>query len=82
MPNLTIAIPAELKKEIDELPEMNWSEILRGMLTERVKRLILLKKLDKMLENSELTEEDTIKLGRTVKKSMHERLKKKHPEWY
>ena len=82
MPNLTIAIPAELKKEIDELPEMNWSEILRGMLTERVKRLILLKKLDKMLENSELTEEDTIRLGRTVKKSMHERLKKEHPEWY
>ena len=73
MPNLTLSIPTELKKEMDELPELNWSEIVREILSEKVKRVLLLKKLDKMLEKSELTEEDCINLGRKAKKSMHKK---------
>jgi len=76
MPNLTLSIPKELKSEMDELPELNWSEIVRELLYEKVKRALLLKKLDKMLENSELTEEDCIRMGREAKKSMHEKFLK------
>ena len=76
MPNITLSIPEDLKKKMDELPEINWSEVTREFLSERVNRLALLKRLDKMLENSELTEEDCIRLGREAKKSMHERFLK------
>mgnify|MGYP001559423076 CR=1 FL=1 len=76
MPNLTLSIPKELKSEMDELPELNWSEIVRELLSEKVKRALLLKKLDKMLENSELTEEDCIRMGREAKKSMHKKFLK------
>ena len=76
MPNITLSIPDDLKKEMDSIPEFNWSEIVRNFLSERVKRVLLLKKLDKMLENSELTEEDCIRLGREAKKSMHKRFLK------
>ena len=76
MPNLTLSIPTELKSEMDELPELNWSEIVRELLSEKVKRALLLKKLDKMLEKSELTEEDCIRMGREAKESMHKKFLK------
>ena len=76
MANITLSIPEELKNKMDFLPEINWSEVTREMLSEKVKRLSLLKKLDKMLENSELTEEDCLRLGRMAKKSMHKHLSK------
>lgn len=73
MPNLTLSVPEDLKRKMDSLPEMNWSETMREFLFEKVKRALLLKRLDKMLENSELTEEDCIRLGREAKKSMHKK---------
>ncbi len=76
MPNITLSISDELKRGLDSLPELNWSEIVRNFLSEKVKRALLLKKLDKLLENSELTEEDCIRLGREAKKSMHKRFLK------
>lgn len=76
MPNITLSIPEELKKQLDQLPELNISESVRGFLSEKAKRALLLKKLDKMLENSELTEEDCIKLGNKVKEGMWKRYKK------
>jgi len=76
MPNITLSIPNELKAKLDELPELNFSESMRQFLEEKVKRALLLKKLDKMLENSELTEEDCLKLGDKIKESVWKRYKK------
>lgn len=76
MPNITLSIPEELKKQLDELPELNVSESMRKFLSEKVKRALLLKKLDKMLENSELTEEDCLKLGDKIKEGVWKRYKK------
>ena len=61
MPNITLSVPEELKNKIDSLPEINWSESVRNFLSEKTKRASLLKKLDKMLENSKLTEEDCLR---------------------
>ena len=71
-----MSIPKELKEQLDELPELNISESVRKFLSEKVKRALLLKKLDKMLENSELTEEDCLKLGDKIKEGMWKRYKK------
>jgi len=76
MPNITLSISEELKHRLDELPELNFSESMRQFLAEKVKRALLLKKLDKMLENSELTNEDCLRLGNEVKQKAWERLKK------
>lgn len=76
MANLTISIPEELKKKIDLLPELNWSEAIREFLIKKTERAALLKSLDKMLENSELTEEDCIRLGREIKEKVWKRHKK------
>jgi hypothetical protein len=76
MPNITISVPEELKKQLDNFPEMNWSEILRSCISEKVKRLEILRKLDKAFENSTLTEEDCLRLGNEVKQRAWEKLKK------
>ena len=70
MSNITISVPDELKKEMEKLPEVNWSEVAREFLTGKVRRMLLLKKLDRMLENSELTEEDCLRLGEKAKAGM------------
>jgi hypothetical protein len=76
MPNITISVPEELKKKLEEFPEINWSGFLRECIESKAKRLAILKKLDKMLENSEITEEDALKLGDKVKEGMWKKYKK------
>jgi len=75
MPNLTLSVTEDLKHNLDSLPEINWSESVRRFLAEKVKRALLLKRLDKLLENSELTEEDCLKLGDKLKERVWERHK-------
>lgn len=77
MPNITLSIPEELKKKLDLMPEVNWSESMREFLTKRAKRLLLLKKIDKILEDSEFTQEDADRLGELVKQTRLRELKSK-----
>ena len=67
MVSLTLAIPQEIKSEMDEHPEINWSEVARQAIQEKIR---LLKKLDLLLSESKLTEEDAINLGRKVNKAV------------
>jgi hypothetical protein len=76
MPNITLSVSEALKKEMDAIPEINWSESVRGFLSEKVKRAALLKKLDKLLENSNLTEKDALELGRKIGKDRFEQVKR------
>lgn len=77
MPNITLSISDELKKSLDLMPEVNWSESMREFLTKRAKRLLLLRKIDKLMENSEFTEEDAERLGELVKQNRVRELKTK-----
>ena len=65
MASLTLAIPMGLKYEMDEFKYINWSEVARAAIIDKV---LLLKKMDKLLSKSTLTEEDTVKYGRLIKK--------------
>ena len=65
MVSITLAVPQELKKEMEEHPEMNWSEIARQAIKQK---LIVLNKLDRILSRSAFTEKDALELGRKVNK--------------
>lgn len=73
MVNITLSVPEDLKKEMEKFPEMNWSVIFREVIK---KRILLLKQIREFTKDSELTEEDAIRLGREVNKSLHERYEK------
>jgi predicted transcriptional regulator len=77
MPTLTLAVPEDLKKKMDELPEMNWSEIARKAISEKVKEYTLFKSI---VAKSKLTEEDALHLGKEVNNALHERYRKAYRE--
>lgn len=70
MVNMTITVPQELKNDLDLFPEINWSEVARQAFREKVGDL---KFLIEYKKNSQLTEEDALRLGKEVNRSLHKR---------
>ena len=70
MVSITLAVPEELKTEMDEHPEMNWSEIARRAIRDK---LMILKKMDELLSKSKMTEKDALDLGRKVNTAVAKR---------
>ena len=73
MTTMTLAVPSELKHKMETFPEMNWSEVARQAFMQRIKDLEFLKKFK---SDSTLTEEDALRLGKEVNKSLSNRLRK------
>lgn len=67
MPNMTLAIPADLKETMDHFKEINWSEVARQAIREKA---FLLEKMKHLFSKSKLTEADIEKYGRQIKKSV------------
>ena len=51
MPTLTVSIPKELKKRMDESPEVNWPEVLKARLKARADALL---KFEQMRKKGEI----------------------------
>lgn len=79
MPTITLSVPENLKKEMDESKEINWSAVAREAIQEKVSQLKILKTI---ATKSKLTEKDALELGRKINQAMHERFKKAHPGAY
>lgn len=75
MPTITLSIPEDLKREMDEERDINWSEVARAAIRKRLEELKLFRSI---VAKSKLTEQDALELGRMVKMSVHER----HEEEY
>lgn len=67
MPNMTLAIPEELKKKMDQFKEINWSEVARQAIQEKT---TMLEKMNRLLLKSELDESDIENHSAQVKKSV------------
>ena len=79
MPTITLSVSEDLKQEMDQSKFINWSEVAREAIRERVAQLRLFKSI---ISKSKLTEADALELGRKVNKSMHARFKREHPGVY
>lgn len=71
MANLTLAIPADLKAEMKKFAEINWSEVARQAIAEKIQTL---EAMDRLLAKSALTERQADEVGRQIKR----RVWKKH----
>ncbi len=70
MVSITLSVPEELKKEMDETKEINWSEVARAAIKQKLSQIRILKEI---ASKSKLTEKDALELGRKINKSLHER---------
>ncbi|MFH0875597.1 MAG: hypothetical protein V1859_06680 [archaeon] len=46
MPKVTLSIPRELKDKLDKYPEVNWTEVLRSGIKEKIEKLNKFEKLE------------------------------------
>ena len=76
MASIMASLPDSLKADIEHFSWVNWSEVARGEFIKKIKRLDALERFEKLLENSEFTEEDALKLSRKVKEGRFKQLKK------
>jgi hypothetical protein len=74
MVSITLSVPEDLKREMDSFPDINWSAVAREAIK---KRVIMMEKFKEFARDSELTEEDALKLGAEVSRKIAERLRKK-----
>ena len=72
MPTITLSVPEDLKKEMDKNKFINWSEVAREAIRERISHLLL---LNSIVKDSRLTKEDALEIGREINKSMHKKYK-------
>ena len=61
MPTITLSVPEDLKHEMDESKFINWSEVAREAIREKVAQLRV---LNAIAAKSKLTEKDAIEIGR------------------
>jgi len=71
MVSITLSVPEELKHEMDNFNEINWSAVARTAIK---KKISMLEKFRQFTKDSTITEEEALELGRKVS----ERAMKKH----
>ena len=65
MPNMTLAIPVDLKEKMDHFKEINWSEVARQAIREKT---FLLEKMNKFFSKSKLSSSDVRKHASQIDK--------------
>ncbi len=70
MVNITLSVPAETKQKMDSFSEINWSAVAREAINEKITDLEFMKKFK---SKSTLTEDEAVKLGRELNKSLAKR---------
>lgn len=66
MPTLTVNVDDALKERMERHPEINWSEVTRQAIREKIEKLEL---MEELTAESELTGEDVEELAAKINES-------------
>ncbi len=72
MPIITLSLPEDLKKQMDEFEDINWSAVAREAIKNKLSQLLLFKSI---VSKSKLTEEDALEIGRKINAGLAKRYK-------
>jgi hypothetical protein len=67
MPNMTLAIPVDLKAKMDHFKEINWSEVARQAINQKV---LLMEKMNRFFSKSSLNDADIEQYSAKIKKNV------------
>lgn len=67
MVSVTLSVPQELKKKMEEFHDINWSAVAREAIQ---RKMILLERFRKFSKESTFTEEEALELGKKVNQSV------------
>ena len=74
MPTITLSVTEDLKREMEEFKIINWSEVAREAIKEKLSELALFKSI---VKKSRLTEKDASSIANKISSSMHEKYRGK-----
>ncbi len=77
MPTLTLAIPEDMKEEMEALPELNWSEIAREAIMQKITEYKIFKSI---VAKSRLAQKDALEIGKKVNEELYKEYKKRSGE--
>ena len=70
MANITVSVDDDLKKRMENHPEINWSEVTRQAIEEKIEALEV---MDELTSESELTESDVREIADRINESGRKR---------
>ncbi|SIS01548.1 hypothetical protein [Natronorubrum thiooxidans] len=71
MPSITVNVDDDLKDRMEQHPEINWSEVTRQAIQEKIKTLDVMAELT---SGSQLTESDVAEIANKVNESARDRV--------
>ena len=71
MPSITVNVDDDLKERMEKHPEINWSEVTRQAIEEKIEALEV---MDELTSESELTESDVQEIADKINKSARKRV--------
>ena len=71
MPTITVNVDDELKERMEKHPEINWSEVTRQAIREKIEALEV---MDELTSESELTESDVQEITDKINESGRRRV--------
>ncbi|WP_435115128.1 hypothetical protein [Halolamina sp. C58] len=70
MPTITVNVDDDLKDRMERHPEINWSEVTRQAIQEKIETLEV---MDELTSDSELTESDVAEIADKINERGRER---------
>jgi len=71
MPSITVNVDDDLKDRMEKHPEINWSEVTRQAIQEKIEALEV---MDELTSESELTESEVSEIADRINRSGRERV--------
>ena len=71
MPTITVSVDDDLKERMEKHPEINWSEVTRQAIQEKIETLEV---MDELTSESTLTESDVQAIADKINKSGRKRI--------
>lgn len=71
MPTITVNVDGDLKERMEKHPEINWSEVTRQAIQEKIEALEV---MDELTRESELTESDVQEIADKINESGRKRV--------
>ena len=71
MPTITVNVDDDLKERMEKHPEINWSEVTRQAIRNKIEKLEL---MDELTTDSKLTDEDVDEIAAKINESARKRI--------
>ncbi|TMT77983.1 hypothetical protein E2L06_18640 [Haloterrigena sp. H1] len=71
MPSITVNVDDDLKDRMENHPEINWSEVTRQAIQEKIEALEM---MDELTSESQLTERDVLEIANKINEQGRKRV--------